>query len=319
MSPFTNQRSLSVAALGESKLIQHIRRWLGSASPRAPGGIGDDCAVISGSLRDQLVAVDPVIYGEHFDDKVPARGVGAKLFNRNLSDIASMGGRPRAAVVALALNDHVKIEWLRDFYLGLATIARKHSVPVIGGDVAHQKEGFSATMTIIGEATEKRVVTRQGSSAGDWIFVTGSLGGSRLGWHYRFQPRLAEGQWLAHHPHVRAMMDVSDGIAKDVHALTPPGCRPALAAGRIPISRSAKRWAQQTKQPALFHALADGEDYELLFTVSGNADADAFLAEWRRTFRRKLTCIGQLVKPRARSPFADEIKLADFHGFEHLR
>ena len=125
MSPFTTHRSQSVAALGEAKLIHEIRRWLGSATPQAPGGIGDDCAVLAGSLRDQLVAVDPVIYGEHFDDKVPARGVGAKLFNRNLSDIASMGGRPRAAVVALALDDHVKIEWLRDFYLGLAAIARK--------------------------------------------------------------------------------------------------------------------------------------------------------------------------------------------------
>ena len=230
MSPFTTQRSQSVAALGEAKLIREIRRWLGSATPHAPRGIGDDCAVLAGSLRDQLVTVDPVIYGEHFDDKVPARGVGAKLFNRNLSDIASMGGRPRAAVIALALNDQVKTEWLRDFYLGMAAIARKHRVPIIGGDVAHQKEGLSATMTIIGEATEKRVLTRQGSSAGDWIFVTGALGGSRLGWHYRFQPRLAEGQWLARQPHVRAMMDVSDGVAKDLHALTPRGCRAAVAA-----------------------------------------------------------------------------------------
>ena len=319
MSPFTTQRSQSVAALGEAKLIREIRRWLGSATPHAPRGIGDDCAVLAGSLRDQLVTVDPVIYGEHFDDKVPARGVGAKLFNRNLSDIASMGGRPRAAVVALALNDHVKIEWLRDFYLGLAAIARKHSVPIIGGDVAHQKEGLIATMTIIGEATEKRVVTRQGSSAGDWIFVTGTLGGSRLGWHYRFQPRLAEGQWLAHHPHVGAMMDVSDGVAKDLKALTPRGCRASLAASRIPISRSATRWALQTHQPSLLHALTDGEDYELLFTVSGSIDPEAFVTEWRRTFRRKLTCIGQMVKQRARSPFADELKLADYHGFEHLR
>ncbi len=319
MTPFTTQRRLSVASLGESQLIKEISRWLGNASPRSPGGIGDDCAVLAGSLRDQLITVDPVIYGEHFNDSVPARGVGAKLFNRNLSDIASMGGRPRAAVVALALNEQVRIDWLREFYRSLATIARKHRVPIIGGDIAHHAAGLIATMTIVGESPEKRCLTRQGAAAGDWIFVTGSLGGSILGWHYRFSPRLAEGQWLAQHPHVRSMLDVSDGVAKDVHALTPPNCRPALCSSAVPLSRSARLLARQTGKPVLQHALTDGEDYELLFTLSGNADPDAFVAEWRKRFRRRLTCIGRFVKRRARPVFADEIDLSRFNGFEHLR
>ncbi len=319
MSPFTRQRRLSVAALGESQLIREMRRWLGTASPRAPGGIGDDCAVLSGSPRDQLITVDPVIYGEHFNDSIPARGVGAKLFNRNLSDIASMGGRPRAAVVALALNDKVKTAWLREFYGSLATIARKHRVPIIGGDIAHHAEGLIATMTIVGEAADNRCLTRQGAAAGDWIFVTGTLGGSILGWHYKFAPRLAEGQWLAQHPHVRSMLDVSDGIAKDVRSLTPANCRPALREGAIPISRSARLLAKQSGRSALDHALNDGEDYELLFTLSGNADPEAFVAEWRRHFRRRVTCLGRFVKRRARSGFADELNLTPHHGFEHLR
>ncbi|HEX2100088.1 MAG TPA: AIR synthase related protein, partial [Candidatus Synoicihabitans sp.] len=96
MSPFTDRPQASIAALGETRLIAAIREWLGDATPRSPAGIGDDCAVMAGSSRQQLITVDPVIYGEHFDDAVPAHGAGQKLFKRNLSDIAAMGGRPRA-------------------------------------------------------------------------------------------------------------------------------------------------------------------------------------------------------------------------------
>lgn len=319
MSPFTRQRSRSVAALGESQLITEIARWLGSASPKSPRGIGDDCAVLSGTPRDQLITVDPVIYGEHFDDRIPARGAGAKLFNRNLSDIAAMGGRPRAAVIALALSREVKIEWLRDFYRSIANLARRYSVPLIGGDVAHHATGFIATMTMLGESTQKRILCRRGAKPGDWIFVTGRLGGSRLEWHWKFTPRLAEGQWLASRAEVHAMMDISDGLAKDLRALQPKGTRIALSKQAIPISRSARQHSKTSGQPALLHALTDGEDYELVFAVSGRTQPDAFVREWHRHCEGLLTCIGQFSKSRAVSPFPDELDLSDFHGFEHLR
>ena len=94
MHPFAKRHREAVAAWGEEKLIRAIRRWLGTASPRAPFGIGDDCAVLAASRGRQLITVDPVIYGRHFDDSVPPRAVGAKLLKRNLSDLAAMGGRP---------------------------------------------------------------------------------------------------------------------------------------------------------------------------------------------------------------------------------
>ena len=101
MHPFATTAADSVSALGEEKLIAAIRRWLGSASPRAPFGIGDDCAVLPASRHRQLITVDPVIYPRHFNDAVPPSAVGAKLLKRNLSDLAAMGGRPTAAVLAL--------------------------------------------------------------------------------------------------------------------------------------------------------------------------------------------------------------------------
>lgn len=309
MHPFTQDASQSVAALGEQKLIAAIGRWLGKAAPRPPHGPGDDCAVLPVSRHRSLVTVDPVIYGEHFDDQVPARGAGAKLMKRNLSDIASMGGRPRAAVIALSLDRTVSLAWLEGFYRGLAAEAIRYGVTVVGGDIAHQKGALAATVTLIGEAESGRVLTRDGARRGDHIFVTGRLGGSLPSLHHwKFTPRLAEGAWLVRRREVRAMTDLSDGLAKDLPGLTPDGCLPAIREDAIPMRRGC----------SLEQALGDGEDYELLFTVAAKTDLAAFRKDWKRAFpRTPLACIGQMVTTGSRPEGA--MHLEDFHGFEHLR
>jgi thiamine-monophosphate kinase len=308
--PFTNNPRNSVSALGEEKLIAAIRRWLGSASPKAPFGIGDDCAVVPAGRAAQLITVDPVIYGEHIDDSVPPRAGGEKLFKRNLSDIAAMGGRPRAAVVALALDARVKLKWLEEFYRGLAAVSRRYHVPIVGGDIAHHLGGIVATLTLVGEAAAGgRVVTRTGARNGDWIFVTGSLGNSlRTGHHWKFSPRLAEGQWLAGRHEVRAMLDVSDGLAKDLRALSPKAAVPALEAAAIPLRAGAD----------VRTALTDGEDYELVFALASRADRQGFARDWKKAFpRTKLSCIGSFVHSNALPTKA--LDLSDYRGFEHLR
>lgn len=317
--PFTTTRRQSAAAHGELRLIALIRRWLGDASPRSPFGIGDDCAVIPPTKNQQLVTTDPVIHGQHFDDTVPPRAVGAKLLKRNLSDIAAMGGRPVAAVVSLALAPDTRIAWLRGFYLGLADCARHYGVKIVGGDITQGPRGFfGAFLTLHGESTGRRVVTRGGARRGDRLYVTGALGGSLLGHHHRFTPRLAEGAWLAGRPEVRAMMDVSDGLAKDLESLTPPGLTPALDAGAIPISAAARRSARQSGRTALAHALSDGEDYELLVVVRGRSAAPAFERAWQKCFPGvKLTPIGAFA-PKNHLP-AGALRLADYRGYEHLR
>ena len=309
MHPFTRQRSAAVSAWGEERLITAIRRWLGPVSPRAPFGIGDDCAVLAPSRGRQLITVDPVIYGRHFDDSVPPRAVGAKLLQRNLSDLAAMGGRPVAAVLALTLDARTRRSWLEHFYRGLAESARRYRVALVGGDIAQADGIVAASLTLLGEATGPRVVTRVGAKRGDWIFVTGVLGRSvATGHHFRFAPRLAEGAWLARQVEVRAMMDVSDGLAKDLHALTPPAAAPALEAAAIPRRDKADLRA----------ALTDGEDYQLLFAVAQPADRAALQRRWRRAFpRTPLTCIGQFVAKSQVPPTA--VNLSRYHGYEHLR
>src|SRR5687767_7996432 len=211
MHPFTSQRTASVAAWGEEKLIAALGRGPGAASRRARFGIGDDCAVLRASRGRQLITVDPVIYGRHFDDTVPPRAVGEKLLKRNLSDLAAMGGRPIAAVLALILDARVSRSWLEKFYRGLAVSARHYRVSIVGGDIAQAEGVVAASLTLLGEAAGPRVITRTGAKIGDAIYVTGALGGSvPTQHHFRFTPRLQEGAWLARRPEVRAMMDVSD-------------------------------------------------------------------------------------------------------------
>lgn len=315
MNPFTPGRARSVVARGELRLIGDIRRWLGDTSPRSPFGIGDDCAVLPASKRASLVTTDPVLYGHHFDDSVPARAVGAKLLKRNLSDIAAMGGRPVAAVLSVSMAPQTSVAWLRNFYLGLADCARRYRVKIVGGDITQAPRGFfGAFLTLHGEAAGPRVVTRQSARVGDAIFVTGTLGGSRASHHFKFEPRLAEGAWLARQPAVVAMMDVSDGIAKDIGALTPPGAVASIWPQMIPAGASAKAAARRTGRPAWVHAATDGEDYELLFATRG-IDELTFVSRWHRRFDTPLYLLGHF----ARRLAPGNIDWKSLHGYEHLR
>ena len=308
MHPFTKIISKSVSALGEERLITEIQRWLGSVSPRAPFGIGDDCAVLPPSRGPQLITVDPVIYPRHFNDRVDAGQVGAKLLKRNLSDLAAMGGRPTAAVLALTLAPEVSLTWLEKFYRGLAKCARQYDVRIVGGDVAQANGALAASLTLLGEATGPRTLTRNGARAGDYIYVTGRLGRSlQSGHHFSFTPRLKEGSWLAQQPQVCAMMDVSDGLAKDLHALTPLGSTPAVMAATVPRQKNA----------SLRAALTDGEDYELLFVLHASSDRARFEQQWRRSFPRVLlTPIGRFVSGEVSGKGL--VDFTRYHGYEHL-
>lgn len=317
MKPFAARRSDSVASLGEERLIAAIQRWLGSATPPPPHGIGDDCAVLPAAKHQQAITVDPVIYGRHFDDNVAPRDVGMKLLKRNLSDLAAMGARPTAAVIALTLDPRVSIAWLEAFHRGLAACALKYRVPIVGGDIAQADNALAASLTLLGQATGSRLLLRKGARIGDWIYVTGTLGGSLAGHHFKFTPRLAEGAWLAARAETRSLIDVSDGVAKDLRALTPEGAEPALDPPALPVSPAARALAKTTGRTPLAHALSDGEDYELLFTVARNADRAAFEHAWRRRFKTPLSCIGRFVRLGRRE--TDTIDLSQFHGYEHLR
>lgn len=311
----------TVGSIGEEQLIRQIRRWLGPACPPSPAGIGDDCALLPAIKGRTLITVDPVIRGKHFDDATPPGQVAAKLLRRNLSDIAAMGGTPRHAVVALAAPTDTSIDWVRSFYQSLGREAVRFGVSIVGGDCTEIDTNLAAFLTLTG-AAPKRPLLRSGGRPGDLIFVTGNLGGSLLGRHARFMPRLEEGQWLARQISVHAAIDLSDGLGKDLPCLVPENCAASIDSRNIPISSAARKMASQTGRDPIDHAINDGEDYELLFVVAAAA-AKKIEQGWKRRFSTRLSCVGQLRLHR-KAGVGDVLTFSEsanfkVRGYEHFR
>jgi thiamine-monophosphate kinase len=319
----THDHAHSIAHLGEVALIEQIGAWLGPVNPPAPAGIGDDCAVIEPPLgAKQIITTDSVSYGQHFDDSVSAEDAGAKLIKRNLSDIAAMGGTPGPAVLALLCGPDISTKWLEGFFKGVRAQCERHAVQLVGGDISSLPAGnFSAVLTLTGSARAPKL--RHGARLGDHIYVTGTLGGSILEKHIAFEPRLAEGRWLAAHPNCHAMMDLTDGLAKDLRSILHADHSATLDLDAIPVSAAAKTCAQKSGRSTLEHAFCDGEDYELLFTLDAAADPQAFEKGWTKAFPElELSRIGHIRKASPIGPFIDvktNTALPWTQGFEHLK
>ncbi len=290
----------TLQSIGENALL---RRLL----PRLPQrrdtivGPGDDCAVVRmpGARHDWLFTSDPVMERRHFLPDTPARLVGRKAMARAVSDIAAMGGQPRWALVDLVAPASTPVARIRQLYTGLIAAAKQWDVSILGGDTA---AGDTLELHVFGVGLIRRgqAVLRSGARPGDRLYVTGTLGGAYLPGsrhHLLFTPRLAAGQFLARAGFAGAMMDLSDGLAADLpRLLAASGCGVRLDAAAIPISRAARRTANP-----LAHAMGDGEDFELLFTVPPTKQA-RFATAWAKQFPRlRVSCVGEiLANPRRR-------------------
>ena len=254
------------AAGHEFALIEWIREQA-KAHPRVGIGIGDDAALLRfPAAADCLLAVDTLMEGTHFTSETPPRLVGRKALAVNLSDIAAMAGRPLAALVSVALSRRHGPEAARELAAGVQELADEFGVAVAGGDTNIWDGPLVVSLTVIGEATGRSAVRRSGARVGDWIVVTGEFGGSLQGRHLSFRPRVEEALRLHELAALHAMIDVSDGLVADLyHILDESGVGAVLEADAIPISEVAG--ALNDGRSPLEHALEDGEDFELLFTV----------------------------------------------------
>ena len=320
---FTKNAVDSISELGEVALITQIRHWLGAVSPNCPRGMGDDCAVVDRpkGLR-QFLTTDSLSYGQHFDGSISARDAGAKLIKRNLSDIAAMGGRPGEALLNLLCGSDLRTDWLAAFFEGICRACQEYELPIVGGDISTLPNGqFTAVLSLIGYS-EKPPLLRKGAQAGDALYVTGTLGGSLLKKHYGFVPKLAEGQWLAQSQVCSALMDITDGLAKDLVEIIPNGCAAYLELSKIPLSDAVYRCAKVSGRSAIEHAFCDGEDYELLLAVKKDTMLEAFERQWRQKFpSTPLSQIGELRKSESKAPYIDsktQEALPWIKGFEHL-
>lgn len=237
--------------------------------PKIKLGIGDDCALIAPNSTDTVVTTDSLCEGTHFilDECGPA-AVGRKLLGVNLSDLASMAAEPLAVFLSLCLPRNQSESIAAEIYEGLCTECERYGVPIGGGDTNVWDGPLVVHMTAIGRAREHGCWLRSGASPGDKIVVSGHLGGSLLGKHLDFVPRLELAKELYSLGIVRAATDISDGLGIDLLNLTVASrCGAELDLQSIPISKAAEERAQSTGLAPLDHALGDGEDFELLLAI----------------------------------------------------
>jgi thiamine-monophosphate kinase len=214
--------------------------------------IGDDCAVIRPAAgQDLLFTTDLSIEGVHFTQESTAEEIGYRALARSLSDIAAMGGTPLYCLISMALAPWTDQRWIDEFYRGIFKLLRKVKASLAGGDISHAAQ-FVCDIMICGSVAKGKALLRSGARPGDILYVSGPLGG----WKHKpvIMPRLEFGRKLV--GVATACMDISDGLALDLHRL----CRESGIAAeldQVPLLKGA----------TLDQALHDGEDYELLFTA----------------------------------------------------
>ena len=246
-------------------------------------GVGDDGAVLKpDSGRDLVTVIDTLVENVHFPSELAAEAIGFRAVAVNLSDIAAMGARPRWMTLALTL-DNADESWLEDFAKGLFAAASTHNVSLVGGDTTRGEQKV-VTIQITGEVEHGKAVSRSGATAGDLIYVSGTVGDAAAGLEFvkaddvstaekqflagrfcRPSARLALGQALA--GIASAAIDLSDGLYSDIHKLIDESDVAAtINIDLLPISPALVSICES--DAALQYALAGGDDYELCFTVN---------------------------------------------------
>ncbi|MDE3199121.1 MAG: thiamine-phosphate kinase [Acidobacteriota bacterium] len=300
--------------LSERTITERLR----SMTKLPPGspvvlGIGDDCAIYRprGSADDLLFTADLFIEGVHFlRDTHKAADVGRKALARSLSDIAAMGGSPRFSLLSVCVPEWAGDKWIEGFFDSVVALANKSGALLAGGDLS-KGSTFACDVTVCGAVPRGTAVRRDGARLFHEIYVSGSLGGSILGFetrkpkawkrHLNPEPRLALGGYIREHLRATSAIDLSDGLSLDLRRL-------CLASGVSAEIGDPPRFPGAS----LEQALHGGEEYELLFTVRPGTRVP------ERFENVPLTRIGTIV----RGP-AGEIRLGGAPleplGFDHFR
>ena len=280
---------MALSRLGEFGIIERIKNVLGTQSSDVQISIGDDAAVYKTNSRTwSVITTDALVEGVHFDlSYTPVYSVGWKLLAINISDIAAMGGIPRNAVISLAVTDSWSEKKIDQLARGIADCCKRYSCDLIGGDTVRSvsKTFFSATVT--GEVEPEYCVQRSGAETGDLICVTGILGRAKAGFHILSssqkkswsektinhflypEPRVKEARMLVKEVGINAMIDISDGLASEIHHICSSSGKGCIIYGdKIPVAEELEKLFYRKNKPLFYYAMQSGEEYELLFTVS---------------------------------------------------
>jgi thiamine-monophosphate kinase len=250
-------------------------RWLCNRLPsheRLLTGAGDDAAILRVSAgRDLVATTDMLMDGVDFElTRHDLEQIGRKALAVNLSDLAAMAAEAVAALVSVALPRRGGEDLAKRLFEGMLPLAAEYDCPIAGGDTNSWDGPLVVSVTALGEVPHQRRWLRSGARPGDAILVTGQFGGSILGKQFSFTPRVREALWLAENATVHAAIDVSDGLSLDLSRVCEAsGCGAVLDLTSIPVAAAAEELVQQSADDStpLDHALADGEDFELVLAV----------------------------------------------------
>jgi thiamine-monophosphate kinase len=304
-------------------------------------GIGDDCAVLPASDGlVQLVTTDLLLEDVHFlVDRIAPDELGHKALAVNISDIAAMGGSPTSAFLSIGVPKETKVDWLDCFFAGVKALSDQTNCCLLGGDTTQSPKGIVINFAVLGSMQAARVKYRSGAKPGDILAVTGFLGDSAAGLrcllkevalheanartlvraHHMPSPHVQEGQWLAAHDAVHAMMDVSDGVDSDLrHIMEQSRVGAELELEKIPTSNAFQAVCAAHGWHTAELAVAGGEDYVLLCAVDA-ASFDALARAYETHFGRPLFAIGRILDGSGLTyiQHGKPTRLA-FHGFDHF-
>ncbi|HUQ88862.1 MAG TPA: thiamine-phosphate kinase [Vicinamibacterales bacterium] len=290
-----------VGELGEHALLARILSRLPRPTPAVVVGPGDDAAILALGRNERLVVTtDAVVEGVHFSRAYSSPAdIGHKALAVNLSDLAAMAATPRWALLSLILPGSWLVADVENLVDGLAALAARHGVAVVGGNITRTDGPFVVDITAGGEVGPRRWLTRNGARAGHEIWLSGAIGGAAAGLemlgaagqgsgigdqgsgigdqgsgavciarHRRPEPRVRLGIAVGRARAAKAAMDLSDGLAdalRQVAAASGVGVR--IDGDVLPIEPSAREWWQSRGIDPVSAAVKGGDDYELLFAV----------------------------------------------------
>ena len=283
------RRGALLRDVGESGMIELLRRRHGGAARPGEIPIGDDAAVVRIPGGRAVLSTDLLIEGTHFSfDYFLPEEAGWRALSANLSDLAAMGAAPLCYLVALAAPPDTPVSTVEAIFRGMSDAAASSGIRLMGGDTC-RGDRITLCLTVVGSMKGSEPLTRAGARPGDFLYVTGAPGWSYLGlrllrgeksskgsgWrrtarraHLRPEARWREGLAAARSGAVAAMIDVSDGIRTDLsHLLERDGLGAVLTEESFPVSRSFRAASEALGVDPLDAFLAGGEDYELLMAV----------------------------------------------------
>jgi thiamine-monophosphate kinase len=303
---------MQLKQLGETKVIEIIKKIAVRRQPEVLVSIGDDASVLKDGT---VITTDSYLENVHFDlSYMSIADVGKRAVCATLSDIAAMAAKPICLFIALFVPPPMKEKELKSLYQGMDEICRLFSVEIAGGDiVAAEKLGLS--LTALGKT--KKAILRSTARPGDYLYITGNIalaetgrmilntpllssphrwGRKKVGGKQAIQrhiepiPRIFEAQKISRY--ATSMIDTSDGLSTDAfHLATESKIKIKIFAEALPVAPITKEIAKITKQSLQEFVYNSGEDYELLFTTKNELPL-------KKLFKTPITKIGMVEQGR---------------------